>query len=97
MNTRYTVTRNGIYWDVRRPNGKRVHAYMGGIDAWERAVHQAHRLATLDQIREEKWAQPQQEPIGTPAGGWKAFMDAMNRAARLISGPDRQPDYALAR
>ena len=91
MNTRYTVTQSGIWWDVRRPTGQRVTTYPTG--SWHAAIHEAHALSTVDQIRDVKHRELFGEPCPRPGIDLQGFVDHILGS---IKRPNRASDYVLA-
>lgn len=91
MNTSYTLTKSGVWWQVRDPRGKNVAAYLPG--RWPEAVAQAHYLSTLDQIRDQKHDELFQRH--DPTDGLRATVTRM-RDAMTRTRAFTQNDYALA-
>ena len=87
MNTRYTVTSNGYWWDVRNPRGQRVECLPR--EQWSRAVHLAHKFSTTDQVRDQK----HRELFSPcPGQGLRQLVNVLTKAAQAQA---RQADYAL--
>ena len=60
-NTNYTVTRNGSWWDVRRPSGQRVKTFPAR--EWDKAIAEADRLSAVDRAKHRHTKSPNWQPF----------------------------------
>lgn len=91
VNTHWTVTRFGSWWDVRRPTGQREATYPLG--QWQAAVAHAHIAASRQRIRDHKHGELFDAPRAELNPQLQRFNDWWKRVADEMG---RQSNYVLA-
>ena len=97
MNTRYSVTSNGYWWDVRNPRGQRVEGL--SREQWATAVHLAHKFSTADQLRDQKYRElftPFEQLGHAYAQAQNVYTKAFQDFARGFQKAQTATDHALA-